>query len=236
VSRPLAAALAALLLSSSGCLDIGDAANTRTLDFDFTQSGLATPWTLGVADVPADRVAEVTAEGDERGVPAELSTTAKSLYQSGTNVTGDLFLFQKLYLTGLAPNFTFKISVQVGFVTNYHSGCTTGVGPAVVLKAGVTATEPLAIADAQGVLRMNLDKGAGTAAGDFIQLGDIRNGLLGCPTTGSYALNATSKLKQTVNLTTDELGGLWFFLGTQSSAVGQRHAIYLTQLRVFLSY
>jgi hypothetical protein len=83
---------------------------------------------------------------------------------------------------------------------------------------------------------MNIDKGAGTASGDFINLGDIRNGLTGCPVTGTYALNGTAKLRQTVDLTTDASGGLWFFLATQSSATGQRHAIYITQFIVVLSF
>jgi len=235
VSRSSVAPLVGLLLLSGACLNVEDA-NTNTLNFNFTQPGFATTWALGVADVPAARLAEVTADGGERTLPAELSTNSPALYQSGTNVSGDLFVFHKKFYDGLRSNFTYKVSLQVGFVTNYHSGCTSGVGPAVVLKAGASSTEPLAIADAQGVLRMNIDKGTGTAAGDFTTLGDIRNGLTGCPTTGSFALNGTTQLRQTLDLTTDATGGFWLFLGTQSSASGQRHEIYITQLLVTLHF
>ena len=232
VPRYLPAALSALLLSSSACLSTGPDANATTLDFAFAAGGLNEGWDIGGADFPLDREAEVKLDGGDRTVPG---TETQTLYQSGTNVTGDLFTFQrKLYVTGLFPGRTYSgISFQIGFVTNIHSGCTTGAGPLVVIKAGVLATEPRAEPDAQGIYRMNIDKGSGTAAGDYAQLGDIRNGLSGCPATGTYAVQSTARVTQAATLTTDAQGGFWVFLGTQSSFLG-RHEIYFTQLRLIL--
>lgn len=231
MSRHRSAAMAASLLLSASCLDVSGA-NFTAIDFDLTSLGRASGWTVGVADLPAARVAEVEATGEERSLPAELQTTAKSMYQSGSNVTGDLFVFQQKYWDGFRPSTTFNVSLQIAFVTNVHSGCTTGVGPAVVIKAGVTDVEPLATADAQGILRMNIDKGAGPAKGQYVQLGDIRNGLTGCPTTGTYASHTTVEATQSATVTTDGFGGFWIFIGTQSSLAGSRHEVYFTDVQL----
>jgi hypothetical protein len=221
--------VAALVLA--GCLDVEPA--TTGLPFDFTIQGLANGWILGVADVPVARSTEVNAAGGEFPLPTAFSTTGHSLYLAGTNVSGDLFLFHEKYIGSVRPNTTYKVSLQIEFVTNFHTGCTTGPGPLVVIKAGVTSVEPTASPDAQGVLRMNIDKGEGTARGVYAQLGDIRNGLAGCPATGTYAAHLTATVRQTELLRTDGLGGFFMFIGTQSSYVG-RHEIYITALTLNL--
>lgn len=222
--------VAALVLA--GCLDVEPA--TTSLPFDFTIAGLANGWTLGVADLPVTRSTEVNAAGGEVTLPSAFTGfTGHSLYQAGTNVSGDLFLFHEKYVGSVRPNTDYKVSLQIEFVTNIQSGCTTGPGPLVVIKAGLTSVEPTATPDAQGVLRMNIDKGAGTERGVYTQLGDIRNGLAGCPATGTYAAHTTLTVKQTELLHTDDLGGFFMFIGTQSSFVG-RHEIYITSLTINL--
>jgi len=222
--------VAALVLA--GCLDVEPA--TTGLPFDFTIQGLANGWTLGVADLPVARSTEVNAAGGEVSLPSAFTGFAgHSLYQAGTNVSGDLFLFHEKYIGSVRPNTTYKVSLQIEFVTNFHTGCTTGPGPLVVIKAGVTNVEPTASPDAQGVLRMNIDKGEGTARGVYAQLGDIRNGLAGCPATGTYAAHTTATIRQTELLRTDDLGGFFMFIGTQSSYAG-RHEIYITALTLNL--
>ena len=226
VPRSLAAALAAALLATAGCLDVGP--STTTLDFDLTDGGIGGTWVVGAADFPVGRDDDVAVVGERRQVPEAIGD-AFTLYQSGTNVTGDLFVFQKKYWTGLLPQTTYGASLQVEFVSNVHSGCTTGVGPGVVIKAGVTVSEPLVEPDAQNVYRLSSDKGSGTSGGVFAQLGDIRNGLTGCPATGTFAVNLTSRIRQSAELTTDAAGGFWMFIGTQSSFLA-RHEIYLTRV------
>jgi hypothetical protein len=227
--RTYAPAGAAILLA--GCLNVDPA--TTGLPFDFTSPGLANGWILGVADLPVARSTEVNAAGGEFPLPASFSATGDALYQAGTNVSGDLFLFHEKYIGSVRPNTDYKVSFQIEFVTNIHSGCTTGPGPFVVIKVGVTSVEPTATPDAQGVLRMNIDKGAGTARGVYAQLGDIRNGLAGCPATGTYAAHTTATIRQTELLHTDDLGGFFMFIGTQSSFAG-RHEIYITSLTLNL--
>jgi hypothetical protein len=103
-----------------------------------------------------------------------------------------------------------------------------------VIKAGVLADEPVVTTDGQGVFRMNIDKGAGTAKGLYTMGGDIRNGLALCPGTGgSFAVQATLAQTQATPLVTDAEGGFWLFLGTQSSFAGS-HEIWFTRLRLTL--
>lgn len=234
MSRAPLISVAAAVLLASGCLASGPDANSQTFDFNFTTASLDQAWDLGAADYPVAREAEVAVVGDLRPLPTALGTPGNAHFQSGNNVSGDLFIFQKAYRNGLSPLTTYKISLQVSYVTNYHSGCTTGPGPHVVIKAGVSPVDPMALPDAQGVYRMTIDKGVGTDNGDFLQLGDIRNGLSGCPASGTYALRTTSLSRQPLTVTTDGQGGFFLFFGTQSSFAGV-HEIYITNLRLRLN-
>jgi hypothetical protein len=230
VSRPLAAALAAALLSTVGCLDV--APNVQTLDFFLSDAGIGDGWDVAAADYPIGREADVNVVGERRSLPASIGN-GTTLYQSGTNVTNDLFVFQKKLWNGLIPG-TYEVSFQIEFISNVHEGCTTGIGSGVVLKAGVSSEEPAVTTDAQSIYRVAINKGTGTSGGDFTQLGDIRNGLTGCPATGTYAINTTPKVKQATDLVVLAGGTFWMFLGTQSSALA-RHEVYLTRVSVSFS-
>lgn len=220
-----------LLLLSAACLDANDDAGT-VLDFNFNITGV--DFVAGAADFPAAQAAAVGATGDFRPLPPNISLTAKGLYLSGTGAGGDLFLFLKKRFTGLDPNRTYREAyLSIGYISDYHTGCATGPGPVTVIKMGVTATEPLVAADAQGVLRMNIDKGAGVSKGLYTQAGDIRNGLATCPTPGTFSERATLAQLQSAPLVTDAEGGFWVFIGTQSSFTGA-HQIYFTGLRLTL--
>jgi len=231
VSRAPWVLLAALVLLASGCLATGADANSQTFDFSFLNA--AEGWFPGASDFPVARESEVAVAGDLRPLPASLNIPGKGQYQSGNNVSGNLFIFHKAYRSGLQPITTYHISLQVSYVTNYHSGCTTGPGPNVVIKAGAVGIDPVASPDQQGVYHMNIDKGVGTDGGDFLQFGDIRNGLSGCPATGTYAERTTARLPMTV--TTDGLGGFFMFFGTQSIFAGV-HEIYITNLRLRITF
>jgi hypothetical protein len=221
-------ALAAL----AGCLNAGDSQSNITLDFDFNVFG--NDWIPGAADYPEAQAAAVGLVGDLRTLPAPLSTVQKALYLKGTNVSGDLFLYQSKFIPGLAPSTQYLVSLQVEYATNYHAGCSAGPGPLTVIKAGLSSTALTPGTDAQGVVRVDLDKGTGTNPGDYTQLGDIKNNLTGCPASGTFAIRTTGLQRQSAVLMTDSQGGFFIFIGTQSSFVGS-HEIYITKLRVVLS-
>lgn len=218
-------------LLAAGCLGTTEAVVRNTLDFDFNVHGV--DHIAGVADVPESELGAVGLVGDLRPLPDPLPTTRNAIYLSGNNVSGDLFLFQKKHWSGLPANQTFTVSLQTEFVTNYHSGCTTGPGPAAFVKIGATGTEPLPSVDAQGVLRMNINKGAGTNPGDFVVFGDIRNTEDDCPSPGTYSPRLTSVITQPIQMVTDIDGGFWTFIGIQSSFVGP-HEIWFTAMRLIV--
>jgi hypothetical protein len=220
---------AAAAYLAAGCVSVGDTHTTQTFNFDFNV--VREGWVSGAADYPESQAAAVAAFGAVQPLPAPLVTTQNALYLRGTNVGGDLFLFQKRRFTGLGSLVTYSITLQVEFATSYQAGCTTGPAAVTLLKAGLSLLEPLAVTDAQGVVRMNIDKGGAATAGDFIQLGDIRNSLSGCPATGTFGLRTTALRTQTTNLITDSDGGFWVFIGTQSGFVGQ-HEIYITGMKL----
>ena len=233
MNRLLKAALVAALLPLAGCLDV-EGANSSTITFDFNSETVGAGWLGGAADFPVGREAEVNLVADRRFLPAALAPAQSALYLSGTNVSGDLFLFHKKYLTGLAPLSSWRVKIRLEIVSNIHGGCTTGAGPLTVIKAGLAELEPLAAPDGQNVYRLSVNKGAGTAPGDYTQLGDIRNELTGCPSPGTYAFKVTSQGSQGLTMKADGQGGFWIYFGTQSSFTGS-HEIYITAMQIVLS-
>lgn len=233
MSRATYAALAAALLSASCLETTGNSAGT--FPFDFTRpDGLGEGWTAAVADVPADRVSEVELASNYENLPPPYEDYP-GIHQAGTNISGNLFIFHKKWIsTPWTPGTRLQASLDAVIMSSYHADCTTGPGPAVLVKAGVSGTEPVAAPDEQGILRFNLDKGTGASGGQFVQLGDIRNPLEGCPAEGSWQFRGTSTARQPEILEIDANGGFWVFFGTESSFAG-RYDMYFLQIRVILT-
>ncbi|HSE50746.1 MAG TPA: hypothetical protein VLB00_01060 [Gemmatimonadales bacterium] len=225
---------AAALLLLAGCLNAADTTNTISLPFDIDADGIGEGWTVGVADVPEAELPNVNFVGDLRVLPASLPNR-DALYLAGNSVNGTIFMFQQRRFTGLLPNEQYEVALEAEFASNFNQGCTTGLGPATFIKAGVALIEPAAEPDAQGILRMTIDKGTGATAGDYVQLGDIRNGLTGCPVPGLYAIQTTVMRSQSLRLVTDAFGGFWLWIGIESTAAG-RPEIYVGGIIVTLTH
>jgi hypothetical protein len=225
---------AAALLLLASCLNAADTTNTISLPFDFDAEGVGEGWTAGVADVPETELLNVNLAGDLRVLPAPLPNR-DALYLAGSSVNGSIFMFQQRRFTGLLPNEQYEVALEAEFASNFHQGCTTGIGPATFIKAGVSLIEPAAEVDGQGMLRMTIDKGTGAAAGDYAPLGDIRNGAGGCPVPGTFAIQTTIMRSQPLRLVTDAFGGFWLWIGIESTAAG-RPEIYFGGMIVTLTH
>jgi len=223
---------AAALVLLAGCLNAADTRSTISLPFDFDEVGEG--WTTGVADVPETELQNVNLAGELRVLPSPLPGR-DALYLAGNNVSGTIFMFQQRRFTGLLPNEQYEVALEAEFATNFHQGCTTGIGPATFIKAGVALIEPAAEVDGQGILRMTIDKGTGATAGDYAQLGDIRNGAEGCPAPGTYTIQTTIMRSQSLRLVTDAFGGFWLWIGIESTAAG-RPEIYFGGVIVTLTH
>lgn len=221
---------AATILLLAGCLNTEP--STLTLDFDMNVVG--ENWTPRVANVPLDLLADVGVVGELRDLPASLATTRKGVYLAGTNVSGDMFLFTQKRFTGLTPSTTFTASFAVQFATDIHSGCTTGAGPSTFIKAGASLAELTSEPDNQGILRVSANVGVHTSGGDFTLLGDIRNGVAGCPAPGTFGSRTTITQTQPLTFTTDIDGGFILFVGLDSSVIGLVE-FYLIAVRMTLT-
>ena len=181
----------AVVLLTAGCLEVDPASNR--IDFDFTVDGINEGWEVGAADYPVGKEADVAVVGDRRAIPPALGT-ANGLYQAGTPYNGNLFVYQRKFWDNFRRSTQVRVKIQLIYITNYHAGCTTGPGPSVFLKAGVSDLEPRSDPDGQGIYRFSLDKGVGSAGGDYVAFGDIRNGQSGCPATGTFVARTTGVL------------------------------------------
>lgn len=230
--RPI---LIAASLLSLGCLDT-TGSNAVTLPFDFTNpsQAIGEGWTGVIADVPADRVSDAQLVSVFKSLPAPYSVY-NGIEHGATSVNGGAFVFHKKWIASpWVPGRTFSVRLDMSFLSNIAAGCTGGGGTAVFLKAGLSGVEPVVAADAQGVLRLNLDKGTGSSPGRFVKFGDITNGAAGCPAEASWTPRETQVLSQTETLTIDQNGGFWIFIGTQSTFAGS-HDIYLLGIRLNLT-
>ena len=222
----------ALALLTVGCLDVSPASDR--LDFDLTQSGIGENWEIGAADYPVGKENDVAVVGDRRALPASLGTAA-ALYQAGTPYNGNLFVYFRKFWDGFRPSTHVRVKIQLIYVSSYHADCTTGPGPTVFLKAGVSDLEPRTDPDNQGIYRFSLDKGTGSAGGVHVAFGDIRNGQTGCPVTGTFVARTTGVITQSYQFTTGADGSFWTYIGTQST--GQtRHEIYFVGMSITFEY
>ncbi len=222
-------------LFSSACLTT-TGSNSITLNFDFTNPSqpLGDGWTIQVADVPADRIDDVHLISGYHALPAPWDAYT-GIEQGGTSINGNAFVFHKKWIpTTWSPGTQFSVRLSMTSMSNLATGCTTGPGTQVYLKAGVSGDEPIAAADAAGMLRLNLDKGNATTGGHFVHFGDITNGVAGCPSEMSWTYREFGEENQPQTLTIDADGGFWIFIGTQTTYDGS-HDIYLLGIVAILT-
>jgi len=133
----------------------------REIQFKFTFADDAEGWAAGFADLPADYDQTIyELDSDYRELPSGLK--GNGLFLQGHNRSDDLFMFLEKLAEGLRPNGRYRVRATVDLATNVPAGL-VGVGgspgESVYVKAGVSAFEPMVVADEAGWLRINIDKG-----------------------------------------------------------------------------
>jgi hypothetical protein len=84
-------------------------------------------------------------------------------------------MFVKRRVRGLESNENYLVDFEVIISSEAKADC-VGIGgsPAIALEAGASTIEPVAVADTDGFLRMNVDKGnQSVGGGDAKVLGNI---------------------------------------------------------------
>lgn len=158
----------------------------------------------------------------------------KGLMVSGKNIDGELFMFIKNKVTGLAPNTDYSLVFEVRAASNASSTEDDYGSPGgdVFLKAGASSTEPMKIIQ-NGDCILNLDKGlsANTTGANMIILGNIATN----PSVGyNYIERSNTSYNAPFIARTDSNGELWLIIGTDSKYPGTT-TIYYRQVDVIFT-
>jgi hypothetical protein len=215
-----------ICISSCGAKRSSMPATPQIVQVDF--SGGSQNWVAGFADYPAGQETFFQLASGIQPLPTPLDQTKTGFFISGINHSDDLFMFLKAKVTGLKPNTVYQASFHVEFATSAPQGCPGVGGPpgeGVIVKAGASVAEPLAVLQSDGFLRMNVDKGQQALGGkDAIVIGNVANSSTDCanPVFQTKALDSASAF----SVQTDSTGSLWLLVGTDSGFEGTTSLYY----------
>jgi hypothetical protein len=207
--------------------------------FEYTFEQDQQGWVTGFADLPANYDPLIYELDSGWGaLPSGLEGNA--IYLSGHNRSDDLFMFLQVQVEGMKPNTTYQVFFSIDLASNTPEGM-MGIGgspgESVYVKAGAVNYEPEVIEEADGWLRMNIDKGNQASEGeDMINLGTLANSNIDLDTfTGEeYALMTMDSQRREFSMTTDENGSVWVIAGTDSGFEGPTK-VYYNQIRIVFS-
>ena len=195
--------------------------NEFTFEFTSDSEGRV----VGFADLPVNYDQSIYELGhDHRPLPDGLEG---GIYVQGHNRSDDLFMFLKRRVDGLRSDTTYAVSVSANLATNVPAGL-VGIGgspgESVYVKAGASTSEPLAVEDETGHLRMNIDKGNQATDGEaMVVLGDVAHDEV---SNSEYRIKTLDNADLTLRVTTDSEGRAWLIVGTDSGFEGLTQLYY----------
>jgi hypothetical protein len=200
--------------------------NAQTYSYDFITG--YDGWIGDFADYPPADSILYDLEYTRTTLPAPLNTNKYALKIAGTNRSDDLFMFIKRKITGLIPNTTYQLKIQVNFASKAPTNA-VGVGGApgegITMKAGATIIEPNKIIIGSDY-RMNIDKGNQSVPG--VDIGTI--GHIGVSdTTTQFTLINRNNTTNLFTIRTDANGEVWVCIGTDSG-FESRTTLYYNQI------
>ena len=211
------------------------AADAIRLEFDFAQSDHG--FLAGFADYLQNGLSDYQLTNSWQARPTNLGGSS-ALFISGFNHSDDLFMFWKKRITGLPPNTSVMLTMEIELASKYAEGLVGAGGPpgeGVTVKAGAVAFEPQAVLESregEGWLRMNLDKGNQTVGGtDMSVIGNVAK-----PDDGNenYVLLMRHQHGKPFTVTTASDGSLWLIFGTDSGFESTT-ALYYSRLTVWIN-
>ena len=204
------------------------------LDFDFAQSDHG--FSAGFADYPQNAdSSQYQFTNSWQARPTNLGGSS-ALFISGINRSDDLFMFWKKRITGLPPDTSVILTMEIQLASKYAEGM-MGAGGApgesVTIKAGAVAFEPQAVVEPlKGWLRMNLDKGNQSIGGTNMSV--IGNVAKPDDGNGNYVLLMRHQHGKPLSTRTASDGSLWLIFGTDSGFEGLT-ALYYSRLTVWIN-
>lgn len=230
VIRGLAAASFAIaaLAGLAACHGSGGGDGDNGVNFTF-QDELQF-FTAGFADYRIEQEEQFELDSGWEKVPPDVEDR-NGFMLHGKNISDDLFMFIKHRVTGLEPGTLYDVTFHVELATAVGENC-PGIGgspgESVFVKAGMTPVEPKAVDDGTGFLIMNIDKGNQSSGGsDAIVIGDMAG--TGDCTLDSFELKSVDSEGQAFTVMTDDQGGAWLLVGTDSGHEGPTR-VYFTRV------
>lgn len=222
--------LLAAIMAFSCRIDDDPIPPTNDLYYDFEEG--AQGWIGDFADLPIEGHDIYDLEIDHGQIPEETGATGNALRIQGNNRSDDLFMFFKKYIDGLEPSTSYHIVFDVEMASKYPEnsmGAGGSPGSSVYVKVGATTDEPdVEIQDSY--FRMNIDKGNQSQEGaDMINVGTV--GIEG--EEEIYTLIHRGNADTPFEAPTDDQGGLWLIIGTDSGFEGLTN-LYYNSVRVKL--
>jgi hypothetical protein len=219
-----------LLLIVVGCNNGTSGAAQLDINDDFGEGNDG--WESGFADLPADHDVDFfQLDSGRQELPDGLD--GFGMYLRGDNHSDDLFMFLTKHITGLRPNTPYQVAYNIDLATNVPAGM-MGIGgspgESVYVKAGASTIQPQVEEQADGALRINIDKGnQATDGGDMITLGNLASE----QTDGTqYVIESFSV--QDFEGFSDARGNLWLIVGIDSGFEGVS-TVYLARIGVSLT-
>lgn len=157
-------------------------------------------------------------------LPTPLDTTKKSLKIEGHNRSDDMFMYLKKKVSGLDPNRTYKVTIEVEFATDSPAnsvGIGGSPGSSVYMKAGASPTEPTKELEGS-YYTVSIDKGQQAIGGiEMPLIGNVSNGV------DDFVYKMVSRKNETPVLVKPNANGeLWLCVGTDSGFEGKTILYY----------
>lgn len=186
-------------------------------------------WMGGFSDLPEEGQDIYELEISHSPIPEETNATGNAIKVQGHNRSDDLFMFLKKHISGLEPATRYQVVYDLELASQYPEssiGIGGSPGGSVYLKVGATIVEPtIELDDSTNHLQMNIDKGNQSQEGaDMYNIGTI--GIEG--EDFKYQLIERTNLDRPFEVTTDNDGGLWLIVGTDSGFEGLTVLYYKT--------
>lgn len=219
MKRYFTTGLAALLSLScllAGCTSAAAVADPNTVNFDFEKddSGFAPIF----ADYPNSEGVEEFYEFRHEYGAIPIKGAGNGIFISANNHSDDLFMGYKKVLDGFAPGRTYRFNLSFQLATDVESGM-FGVGgspgESVIVKCGITPTEPISYVTGEGDMEqyiLNIDAGIQNNSGrDMVVVGDMTKTENARP--GEYEFK---EFQAEFDATANVLGEVWLIIATDS--------------------
>jgi hypothetical protein len=183
--------------------------------FTYTFDSGTEEWSGDFADYPPGQEVFYELQFEHAALPPNITPLDHGLRIQGNNHSDDLFMFIKKHITGLLPNTTYQMTVDLEVASSAPTNA-VGVGGApgegVVFMAGATLIEPMKV-DSGGIYRMNIHKGGQSQPGaDMDTLGHVGVS----DTTTVFTMIHRNTFTHPFTVITDANGEVWVCIGTDS--------------------